>query len=335
MGVALTPRERHVLKFLIEHYLDTGRPVGSRILARICGLGLSPATIRNVVADLETKGFVYAPHTSAGRVPTLKGYRYFLDELLAPAAVQDEIVEQLWRDFERQTSPQRLLETACQLLARLTQLIGLATLPYGQQLTVEQIELIPVAEGRVLVLLITSDEEVFSEMILPKEPLATSELSALSESLNRTLRGQPLAEFSEILAKLAKRRRQLEALKLSEVIEKALSRRTVVAGEVHLFDFPEESARPSQLRSLYCFLQDQKGLEILVEALSPSRPSVLLGEELSSSLRACSFVAQPHPLGGMIGVVGPVRMNYARIVPLVETTAHLLNLALSERRATP
>ncbi len=331
----LTPRERHVLKYLIEHYLETGRPVGSRILARICNLGLSPATIRNTVADLEAKGFVRSPHTSAGRVPTRKGYRYFLDQLLAPSPPQDRVVEQLWNDFERQTSPQRLLETACQLLARLTHLVGVATLPHAQHLTVDQLELIPLGEKRLLLLLITSDGEVISGVVSPRTPLSQREVARLGERLGRRLRGRPLAEIARLVRELEDGLHRLETLQFEEVVETALRKRTVVAGEINLFDFPEASHNPEQLRSLYRFLKDEELLDALLENLNPSRPSVFLGEELRSTLKACSVVAQTHPLGGMIGVVGPVRMDYARIVPLVETTTRLLHLALRERRSAP
>lgn len=334
MGEALTSRERHVLKFLVELYIKMGRPVGSRLLARVCGLGLSPATIRNTVAELEGKGFVYAPHTSAGRIPTAKGYRYFIDQLLTPEELEGEIVERLWRDLERQSSPRQLLEAACHFLARLTHLVGVATLPSPQELLLERLELLPLeappGKGRLLVLLILSDGEVISEVVPLEEPLGGQALAHLELQLNRLFQGHPLAEIAEIAGRL---REKLELLqRLKEIVATALKRRTLLAGEVHLFDLAQPS---EQLRLLYRSLRERWLLEEILSELDTDRPAVFLGEELKTPLRSWSVVVQGYPKGGVIGVVGPVRMDYARILPLVETTARLIGRALKTPPVSP
>src|SRR5689334_202763 len=204
----LNERAQQLLRVLIESYIRDGQPVGSRVLSRDSGLSLSSATIRNVMADLEELGFVASPHTSAGRVPTDKGYRFFVDTLLRVQPLNDDAAAEIRRQFDRQfetvqDGSKALVAAASQLLSSVTQLAGVVTLPRPQQASVTQIEFVALSENRVLVVLVFNDREVQNRIIQLERYYSPDELKRAANFLNEYVRGRTLGQVrAEILRQI-------------------------------------------------------------------------------------------------------------------------------------
>src|SRR5690348_14131621 len=219
----LNERAQQLLRVLIESYIRDGQPVGSRVLSRDSGLSLSSATIRNVMADLEELDFVTSPHTSAGRVPTDKGYRFFVDTLLRVQPLSDEAAGEIRRQFDRhfdtlQDGSKALIATASQLLSSVTQLAGVVTLPRTQQASVTQIEFVALSENRVLVVLVFNDREVQNRIIQLERHFSPDELKRASNFLNEQFRGRSLREVrQEILRQLSEAHAHMNQIMLEAI----------------------------------------------------------------------------------------------------------------------
>ncbi len=344
----LSDRAQHLLKILVERYIDEGQPVGSRTLAREVGLRLSPATIRNVMADLEEMGLVTSPHTSAGRVPTVKGYRLFIDSLLTVKPLERDLIQQLWDDFESLEDPQQLLETASQLLARLTQMVGLVTLPRRQQISFRHIEFLPLSQGRVLVILVTDDQEVHNRIIRPEKSFTPSQLQQAANYLNAHLQGRRLTELRAALVdelKAAGERMTTEMMSVVEMAQamfgpESLDEDFVVAGQVNLMGFSELSDR-DRLRLMFEAFEEKRDLiHLLDQCIGAEGVQIYIGEESGySPFDQCSLVTRVYEVEdrvlGVLGVIGPTRMHYDQVIPLVDITGRLLSTALNQRLSSP
>ncbi len=347
-SIELTERAQHLLKVLIERYIEEGQPVGSRTLAREAGLNLSPATVRNVIADLEEMGLVTSPHTSAGRMPTVKGYRLFIDSLLTVKPLDQAVTQKLWEDFEAQEDPYELLETASRLLSRITHMAGLVTLPRRQQVAFRQIEFLPLSQGRVLVILVTDNQEVHNCIIRPTKPFTPAQLQQAANYLNTHLMGKRLPELrSAVLKELQQTGEQLSA-EIRSVLEMAqsvfevesLEEDFVLTGQTNLMDFAE-LADCERLRTLFEAFEEKRNLlHLLDQCIEAERVQIFIGEESGyQPLEKCSLVAHSYVIEGRIlgalGVIGPTRMHYESVIPLVDVTAKLLSLALNQKLASP
>jgi heat-inducible transcriptional repressor len=346
----LSERALHLLKVLVERYIDEGQPVGSRALARDAGLNLSPATIRNVMADLEELGLITAPHTSAGRMPTVTGYRLFVDTLLTVRPLQQNVVEQLWHDLGTQDSSEDLLETASRLLSDVTHMAGLVMVPRRDTISFRHFEFLPLSDQRVLVILVTNEQEVHNKIIHPPRPFSAAELQAAANFLNSTYAGKDLRAIRESLCKdLQETRERLskEIIDATEIAELALSsddgkRRKpfVLSGEMNLLDF-SELATTDRLRSLFeAFHQKEDIVHLLDRCLAASGVKIFIGEESGHrALDQCSLVTASYSLNhevvGVLGVIGPTRMEYERVIPVVDITAKLLGAALNQKSLSP
>ncbi|HWO99795.1 MAG TPA: heat-inducible transcriptional repressor HrcA [Methylococcus sp.] len=348
-SVELSERAQHLLKALVERYIGDGQPVGSRALARETGLNLSPATIRNVMADLEEMGLITSPHTSAGRVPTVSGYRLFVDSLLTVKPPQPGVVDQLWRDLETQESPHELVETASKLLSELTHMASIVTMPRRDGVTFRHIELLSLSECRILAILVTSDQEIHNKIIHTPRKFTPSELQAAANFFNSVCVGKNLGAAREHLRlELQKARDQIgeELAQAAEIADLALQesgrskKSCVVSGETNLMDF-FELARMDRLRMLFEALREKESIiHLLDRCLDSPGVRIFIGEE--SGLRpfaSCSLVAASYALDdrvvGVLGVIGPTRMKYGRIIPLVDVTAKLVGAALNQRSLAP
>ena len=217
---ALSERAQHLLRILIETYIRDGQPVGSRALSRESGLQLSSATIRNVMADLEELGFVSSPHTSAGRIPTDKGYRFFVDTLLHVQPMDEAAAAEMRRqlDTNRGDSSKELIATASQFLSSITRLAGVVTLPRSQQASITQIEFVGLADNRVLVVLVFNDREVQNRIIQLERHFSPDELKRASNFLNEQFRGRGLAQArQEILRQLSETQAHLNQVMLDAI----------------------------------------------------------------------------------------------------------------------
>ena len=342
-GLNLNERTQHLLKTLIEDYVRTGQPVGSKHLVDASGLALSAATVRNVMADLEEMGLVTSPHTSAGRVPTVQGYRLFVDTMVNIQPFQGPELEKLRTSFSTSQDTQGLLETASGLLSSLSHMAGLVTLPRHEHVTLRQIEFMKLSEGRVLVILVTNTKEVHNRIISPGRELDNAELSSMANYLNATFGGMELRQIHGRLIEEMKQVQQdmnemmLEAIRLGEQAfaeEETAEEDYVMAGETSLMGYRELSDL-DRLRHLFeAFHQKRDILSILDQCITAEGVKIFIGHESGKDvLNDCSVISAPYELQGevvgVLAVIGPTRMPYERMIPMVDITAKLLSSALN------
>ena len=346
----LNERAQHLLKVLVERYISDGQPVGSRALSREAGLSLSPATIRNIMADLEELGLITSPHTSAGRMPTVIGYRFFIDSLLTVKPLQQEVIRQFKRDLQPLDEPDEILETASKLLSDMTHMASLVTLPKREAVTFRMIEFLPLSEQRILVILVTNEKEVENRIIHPSRQFSASELTAIANYLNSAYAGKDLASIRKILLKdIQNTREQMnrEAIQAAEIADlafqgtrKRLKKGFVLTGEMNLLDF-DELASMERLKTLFsAFRQKEDMVHLLDRCMESSGVKIFIGEESGyEALDQCSLVTSSYAIDdhsvGVLGVIGPTRMKYERVIPLVDLTAKLLGAALNHKSLSP
>lgn len=341
----LSERAQHLFKVLVERYIDEGQPVGSRALARDAGLNLSPATIRNVMADLEELGLVTSPHTSAGRMPTVIGYRFFVDSLLTVQPLRRELVDQMQEDLDTQDTPDDLLETASKLLSDVTRMAGVVTVPRRDAPTFRHMEFVPLSERRILVILVTNDREVQNKIIHSARAFTAAQLQVAANYLNATCVGRDLMSMRESLFRDLEESRELigqEMIDAAAMVQLALGERErkrkpfFLAGETKLMEF-SELANMERLRSLFeVFQQKEDIVHLLDQCLETPGVKIFIGEESGCrSLEPCSLVTSSYAVEGrvlgVLGVIGPTRMEYEHVIPLVDITARLLGLALRQK----
>jgi heat-inducible transcriptional repressor len=341
----LNERAQQLLKRLVEHYIRDGQPVGSRTLSKDVGLTLSAATIRNVMADLETLGFVTSPHTSAGRVPTDKGYRFFVDTLLKYEPLEEARIAQIQMHLgEHIDNPKALVAAASRMLSNVTRLAGVVTLPRQSHSSLSQIEFIPLSDNRVLAVLVVNGREVQNRILQLERGYSADELRRASNYLNQELGGRELSAIREHLVTQLKQTREhlnelmLDAIHLAQqavgVPPQSGKMEYVMAGETNLMGFAELS-NVEKLRRLFdAFTQQRDILNLLDHSLRADGVQIFIGRESGHTiLDDCSIVTAPYTLEqevvGVLGVIGPTRMAYERVIPIVDITAKLLGSALN------
>jgi heat-inducible transcriptional repressor len=344
---ALGERAQHLLRILIESYIRDGQPVGSRALSRESGLQLSSATVRNVMADLEELGFVSSPHTSAGRIPTDKGYRFFVDTLLQVRPLDESASAEIRRQLEAsRESPTELVAKVSQLLSSATQLAGVVTLPRTRQASITQMEFVALSENRVLVVLVFNDREVQNRVMQLERRYSPDELKRASSFLNEQLRGRSLrAAREEIVRQLTETHAHLNQIMLEaisvaqQVFESGAEERLeyVIKGETNLMGVAELTSVEKLRRLFEAFNEKRDFLHLLDQSLKAEGVQIFIGHESGYQiLDDCSVVTAPYAAGdsvvGVLGVIGPTRMAYERVIPIVEMTAKLLGAALNSRR---
>ncbi|MDR2164190.1 MAG: heat-inducible transcriptional repressor HrcA [Zoogloeaceae bacterium] len=336
----LDDRSRTLLKTLVEHYIADGAPVGSRALSRFSGLELSPATIRNVMSDLEDAGFITSPHTSAGRVPTARGYRLFVDNLLTIEPLQQSQIATIG-DSLKPAQPQQLIATASRLLSQLTRFAGIVAIPKRAASRIRQIEFVRLSEKRILLILVTDGGDVQNRILFTERAYAAAELATAANYLNRHFSG---LDFEAIRARLHMElktlRQDMRALMAAalEAGGEALAADNpdcVVSGEKNLLAVEELSSDMQRLRRLFDLLEQRSALMVLMEhAYRAEGIQIFIGDESGlAPLDECSVVTAPYTVDGQVvgslGVIGPTRMAYERVIPIVDITAKLLSSALS------
>lgn len=342
---SLNERAQHLLKVLVESYIADGQPVGSRTLARIGGLELSPATVRNVMSDLEEMGFVQAPHTSAGRIPTVQGYRLFVDTLLEVQPLKVRLLEEVKGGLDPDMDPGDLVESASDILSRITQLAGLVTIPKQEHTSLRQVEFLQLSENRVLAILVMNKQEVQNRVIHLDREYSTPELQAAANYINSRYAGEDLRNLRErLLSELEAARQDMNAMMQAvvELGEKAFSPKPdakddfVVVGQMNLMEY-EELSSVEKLRQLFeAFTGKRDILHILDQCISAQGVQIFIGHESGYDvLDDCSLVTAPYStdgdMVGVLGVIGPTRMAYDRVIPIVDLTAKLLGAALNKR----
>ena len=337
----LDRRAQILLKTLVERYIAEGEPVGSRSLSRFSGLDLSPATIRNVMADLEELGFVASPHTSAGRVPTPLGYRFFVDTLLTVKPLDRVEISQLEVNLHPD-HPQRLISAASQLLSELTHFAGVVVASKRRTPAFRHIEFLALSDKRVLLIIVTPDGDVQNRILFTEKTYSPSELTTAANFLNQNYAGLTFEEIRrrvhDELKQLREDMMQLMTAAL-EVGGAALSESTenyAISGERNLLDSNDLASNMSRLRELF-ELFEKKTLLVQILELSSRAQGVQIfigGESGIATLDECSVVTAPYEVDGQVigtvGVIGPTRMAYERVIPIVDITAKLLSSALSQ-----
>ena len=337
----LDKRAQGLLKTLVEHYISEGQPVGSRTLSKCSGLDLSPATIRNVMADLEEMGFIASPHTSAGRIPTQRGYRFFVDTLLTVKPLQSLVIQRL--EYERSSpDPQELRSSAADLLSNLTRFAGLVMIPKRKSIAFRHLEFLPLTEKRILLIIVTSDGNVQNRIIVADRPYTPSELTQATNFFNQHYAG---STFEQVHKKLHDELRQMQSdmtrlmAAALEASNKALEKErdnVVISGEHNLLQVDDLSTNVTSLRKLFeLFERRHTLLQLLDNSQSAEGIQIFIGNESGYlPLDECSMVTAPYEADGEIvgtlGVIGPTRMAYERVIPIVDITARLLSNALSK-----
>jgi len=344
---SLNERAQLLLKALIENYIRDGQPVGSRTLSRDSGLSLSSATIRNVMADLEALGFVASPHTSAGRVPTDKGYRFFVDTLLKLKPLDHEEVEQIERRLVGDADDGRsLVQTVSQMLSSVTHMAGLVTLPNPNYVSLTQIEFIALSENRVLAIMVMNNREVQNRVVQLERYYAPEELRRAANYLNEAFAGRSLPDVRAMLvAQLEEAQQRMNQLMLDaiQVAQKVFDKKPderveyVIAGETNLMGFAELSNIDRLRRLFEAFNEKHDLLSLLDNCLHAEGIQIFIGQESGYRiLDDISVVTAPYMQGnqvaGVLGIIGPTRMAYERVIPIVDVTAKLLGSALNTRK---
>ena len=333
----LDKRAQVLLKTLIERYIEEGQPVGSRTLSRHSGLDLSPATIRNVMSDLEELGFISSPHTSAGRVPTPAGYRFFVDTLLIVKELPSDARLQL-EDHLHPDNPQRVVQSASQLLSHLTQFAGVVMTPRRRAMTFKHLEFLRLSEKRVLLIVVTPEGDVQNRILFTERDYTPSELIEGANYVNQNYAGQSLEDVrNRLQGELREiREHMVQLMQVAlDASNQALSEGNepyVVSGERNLFAM-QDVGRLKQV--LEMFEHKTSLLQILDLSLRGQGVQIFIGGE--SGVNApddVSVVTSPYKVDGevvgTVGVIGPTRMAYDRVVPIVDITARLLSSALSK-----
>lgn len=342
------PNERatHLLRVLIERYIRDGQPVGSRTLSRDSGLDLSPATIRNVMSDLEVMGLICAPHTSAGRVPTPQGYRMFVDSLIRLRPPSNQEVRKFSAELTRDGSDtDSVLAQASTLLSQVTQLAGVVTVPKVERAVLRQIEFLSLSDNRVLAILVTNEKQVQNRILNTDRDYSESELQAAANFVNSRFAGKDLDDVRRgIIAEMDATRDTMNQAMLDAVAfaQSALSDSTParedlhLAGETKLMEFAELSDL-DRLRQLFeAFHEKRLVLDLLDRSIKANGIQIFIGDESGYEiLDSVSVVSAPYvvddELIGVLGVIGPTRMAYERVIPVVDITAKLLSSALNSR----
>jgi heat-inducible transcriptional repressor len=337
----LDSRARGLLRALIAQYIREGVPVGSRTLSKSAGLDVSPATIRNVMADLEDIGLVSTPHTSAGRVPTAQGYRVFVDSLLEMQPLQQRELEQLGRGLSPQLGTQGLLNNVSELLSAMSHFVGLVTVPRREQFAFRHIDFVPLDGNRVLVILVFTDNEVQNRIVATRRQYSPSELEQTANYLNAHFAGRGLSEIrAELVRELRETRSAMErvlsvALDVSETaFASPADEDVLVAGQTRLMGV-QDLSDVDRLRELFeAFSRKRELLQLLEGCIHAQGVRLFIGEESGlAPLGGCSIVTAPYGADGkvlgVLGVIGPTRMAYERVIPMVQATAQALGAALN------
>lgn len=337
----LGERAQYLFKCLVERYIVDGQPVGSRTLARDAKLELSTATIRNVMADLEDLGLISSPHTSAGRVPTVKGYRCFVDCIVTFKQPEPSEIRRLSEEVRSEADVRVLMERTSSLLSDVTKLAGLVMMPKIQHQALRQVEFLSLNDNRVLVILVINDREVQNRVIQTAKCYTPSELTQAANYLNSAFAGKNInAVKKDLLREMSATREEMNRMMQAVVemtqkvfIDNEIENDYVLAGQTNLMDLNQLSDIET-LRNLFdAFNQKRDILHLLDQALNATGVQIFIGEESGyEAFGECSIVTSPYGEGetlGVLAVIGPTRMEYERVIPIVDLTAKMLSSALS------
>jgi len=339
----LDSRAQHLLKTLVERYVAEGQPVGSRALSRHSGLELSPATIRNVMADLEEMGLIASPHTSAGRVPTPRGYRFFVDSLMVVKPLEQGEIHRLEGEFSVDR-PQQLVSAAASLLSQLTQFAGVVATPKRREAVFRHLEFLRLSDRRVLLIIVAPDGDVQNRILHTDRSYSPTQLIEATNFFNQNFAGQSLTSVRERLTDELRALRDDVAGLMKAAVDAgegalAEGEALVVTGERNLLHAEDLASNMQRLRRLFELFEQKTSLLHLLDVSQRAQGVQIYigGESGLLPLDECSVVTASYEVNGQVigtlGVIGPTRMAYERVIPIVDVTAKLLSNALSRELA--
>ena len=342
----LNPRARHLLRTLIGRYIHDGEPVGSQTLARHAGLDISSATIRSILGDLEDLGLLASPHTSAGRVPTAQGYRVFVNSLLQVEPLGDPELCRLREELPSHAGTRQLLGNAGELLSAMSHFVGVVSAPRRASVPFRRIEFVNLGGDEVLAILVFSDNEVQNRVVRTGKPFDPGELERVANYLNAHFAGLPIDQVKrQLLGELRAARDELQslmaqALELAELAmdDRGADSELVMAGQTRLMGV-QELADVARLRDLFeTFGRKRDMLQLLDRTLHAEGVRIFIGEETGLAPMGDDMALVAAPYGnagrvlGVLGVIGPRRMAYEQVIPLVQATAGVLGDAMGPDR---
>lgn len=343
--VTINQRAQQILKTLVERYIQDGCPIGSKALAEECALGLSPATIRNILADLEDNGYLTSPHTSSGRVPTPLGYRLFVNGLITVKPLESTEFHALQAKLDPDLAMSNLLQSASSVLSTMTQLAGVVALPRRNRIELRQVEFLALSSNRVLVILVLNNREVQNRVIYTDKIYTKSELQEATNYINAHYAGKTLLSIrKELLCAIGEDHETMAGLLRAaiDVGNKAFlgaeeeSKDYILAGQNNLFNYSNNNIDFERWRLLFnAVTQKQEILNLLEHALDAEGVQIFIGKESGYEIfDECSIVTASYAVDGQLigslGVIGPVRMPYERVISAVDITAKLLSAALNQ-----
>ncbi len=336
----LDERAKLLLKTLVDRYIADGQPVGSRTLSKAAGLELSPATIRNVMADLEEQGLITSPHTSSGRIPTISGYRLFVDTLITADNQPTDIFNHSLTLPADQ--PQKVLSSAAHMLSSLSQFVGVVMTPRSGSVF-RHIEFLRLSEKRILLIIVSPDGDVQNRVLFTQQDFTSSQLVEASNYLNEHYSSMALEQVSTGLKQEVENLRseiaelmQVAIAASSEVLSEA-QQEVLIAGERNLLSVDDLSSDMEQLRRAFEMFEQKTLLVRLLEASNQGTGVRIYigGESQVMPLEDMSVVTAPYTVDdnvvGTLGVIGPTRMPYRRMIEIVDITSRMLGNALSQR----
>lgn len=337
-------REQQIFRLLVEQYIQAGSPVGSRTLAKMPGVSVSAASVRNVMGDLEELGLLAAPHTSAGRVPTSDGFRLFVDTMLEVQPVVEDDHHELRCKLTPDQDDKSMVKHASNYLSGFTNMAGVVTLPKRGATIFRQIEFLPLSEHRVLVILVVNEKNVQNRILTLDRDYTGDELQKMANFLNHQYAGKDLgsvrdsvrAELDKTRASMNDQMQQMVAMagRVFDNDDDSNNEDVIVAGQTNLMNFSELSD-VDNLRDLFdAFAQKRDIYHVLERCISADGVQIFIGQESGYDLLdMCSLVTSSYEVNGevvgILGVVGPTRMAYDRVVPVVDVTSKLLSAALN------
>jgi heat-inducible transcriptional repressor len=341
-SLVLNDRAAILLKQLVASYIHDGQPVGSRQLAQDAGLDISSATIRNVMSGLEKKGLVVAPHTSAGRIPTEQGLRLFVDSLLEVQPIDEKLICQMQQQLDPDMEINELVNQASQLVSQMTQMAGIVSVPKQTNAKLRHSEFLPLPDKRVLAIMVTNENDVQNKVLHLAREYSANELQHAANFLNQHFTGQDVHEIREnLLQDLDRSRQDVDKVMRTavEVADKALlddeasQPEFIVQGETNLVRYNENTDR-EQLQHLFeIFDRKREMLGLFDRCVHGDGVKIFIGHEAGfEGFGDCSVITAPYSVAGkaigVLGVIGPARMNYDHIIPVVDVTAKILGDAL-------
>lgn len=330
-------RTQHLLKTLINHHIVDGQPVGSKTLTSSSGLELSSASIRNIMKDLEDAGFISSPHTSAGRVPTQKGYRFFVDSLVTMKSPNKSDLDMLQNSLNT-SNTKELINITADTLSSLTNFAGVVMLPKAKKISFKHIEFLNLSKTRILVIIVTSDGSVQNRVLDTQEEYDQSTLIEASNFFNEHYKDLDInlikEKIIEELSTMKKNMTSLMSAALELSINPKLDENLILAGQRNLLDTVDLSQNVKSIKKIIELFEKKTSLlQLLEKSHHSSGMQIFIGEESGyQALDECSIVTAPYQSDGevigILGVIGPTRMAYERVIPIVDITAKMLSKSI-------